>query len=64
MNRKEYEIRRYGLVSERQRIMHILEAMGDFPVKATVDRYYQNQKEIIDLDTRFNSQRSEESKNK
>jgi hypothetical protein len=55
MNKKEYEIKRYGLVSERQRLMHILEAMEDFPVKAIVDRYYANQKEIIDLDGQFKS---------
>jgi hypothetical protein len=59
MNKKEYEIKRYGLVSERQRLMHILEAMEDFPEPNTVAKYEANKKAIIDLDTKWEAEQNE-----
>ena len=57
MNQKEYAVKRYGLVSERQRLMHILDGMGDFPNAVVLAKYEANKKAIIELDAHWESQK-------
>lgn len=53
MNKESYEYTRGLLVAQRKKIMDTLEEQGDFTDPKLAQAYYDNQKQIIDLDTKW-----------
>lgn len=53
MDKASYEYTRGLLIAQRKKIMDTLEEQGDFTDPKLVAAYYDNQKRIIDLDTKW-----------
>lgn len=53
MDKASYDYTRGLLVAQRKKIMDTLEEQGDFTDPKLVQAYYDNQKRIIDLDTKW-----------
>jgi hypothetical protein len=53
MDKASYEYTRGLLVAQRKKIMDTLEEQEDFPDPKLVQAYYDNQTQIIDLDTKW-----------
>jgi hypothetical protein len=51
MNKEYYEYTRNLLVTQRKKIMDMLEDQGDFPDPKLIETYNENKQKIILLDT-------------
>jgi hypothetical protein len=56
LSKEQYEKIRANLVTERKRLLDVLESQGDFPNQFDIIAHDVNKKAIIDLDTRWEGQ--------
>jgi hypothetical protein len=60
LEEQEYQTKRAELVKECVRIINILESQGDFPDKNMIRQHDENRIEIINLDTKWETQQREQ----